>query len=690
MDSPIEGRVRMEWPSMPNKTETPSINLTLQPGDWSDILTTPSVTGGMSSLDLPLDGDQGFYRLEVSEKDSDNDGVSDTEELLLGSDPLVGNSIARNIPIEVPYDSNGDGTNDSTRPLPGDYAALITRFQNREELAEGNTTFAPTDRDLARLLMQGTFGPTLDAINEARSLGIEGWIDDQITAQEPTLHEDYIREAIANVQTDAIDHQAVFKGFGLSTESLTIPFTRAAVLHEDQLRQRVAFALSQFFVASFDTDLLGDKPQGMANYYDIFVRHAFGNYRDILKEVTFHPVMGSYLSHVLNSKADPDKGTEPDENFAREVMQLFSIGLWELNNDGSRKVIPGTGENIPSYDLQDITEMARVMTGLVYSQAPQGGGSRQDLSFVEPMRMWPNLHDFGEKRLLKQRFADGTVGTGTLIPARLPTAENGVQDIEDALEVIYQHPNLPPFFCRALIQFLVTHNPSPLYVEDIANIFIDNGSGVRGDMAAVIKAILMHREARDPQLVEIDPGYGRLRDPMVRFMHLLRMIGMKEHPNLAWRIFFEPKGSFGQLPLQSPSVFNFYVPEFSPSGPLAENNLVAGPFQILDITTAIETPDYMWSVLRDGIKNPSNGLPNSIDFRFRNNLSEILPYATDSDTLLDYLNLTVCGSKMSASTRKTIKEHIETAPLEDPRRIHHRIIIALYAAFVSPEGAIQR
>ncbi len=294
-----------------------------------------------------------FYTVETLDKDSDGDGVSDWDETLIGSDAYQPNSTHAGL---LTLDSSGN-VNGS---VSGDYASFTNQFKN--SLPGSPSGGKMTREQAARFLQQASFGPTLAELDRVQTLGFSAWIDDQITNQPATFQQPAIEEMTRDLRGPQVDLSYNYGGINISGNNTTSAFARAAIGGGDQLRQRVAFALSQILVTSRRDTNLAERPTAMANYYDIFIRHAFGNYRNILGEVTRHPAMGRYLSHVGNQKARPEVNQYPDENYAREVMQLFTIGLWELNTDGSRK-LSNTGQLIPTYDNGDITAMARVFTG---------------------------------------------------------------------------------------------------------------------------------------------------------------------------------------------------------------------------------------------------------------------------------------------------------------------------------------
>ncbi len=336
-------------------------------------------------------------------------------------------------------------------------------------------------------------------IEAIATAGVDAWLDEQF-ARPVTRHSPIVEDLVR--RRDAGE----FAAYELDIEYL-IMFRRlswwhATVAAEDTLRQRVAFALSEIFVVSDNVDEIFINPLGLSNYYDTLLAYGFGNFRDLLRAVTLHPVMGIYLSHVNNAKTNPVTHTFPDENYAREVMQLFSIGLYELNNDGSRKLVGGNP--IPTYDNGDIGEFAKIFTGLSYGPAQAGGTAffgNPNPVLHTPMQMFEAFHEPGTKHLLNN--------------VDVPAGQSGMQDIDSAIDNLFNHPNVGPFFGRLLIQRLVTSNPSPQYVARVATAFNGNGGTPRGDMIAVLRAVLLDPEAKS--------GI-KLREPFLRYVALNRIL----------------------------------------------------------------------------------------------------------------------------------------------------------------------
>ena len=370
-----------------------------------------------------------------------------------------------------------------------------------------------------QFLNQGSFGATEAEAQSLIDMRHESWIDDQLTKP-------------ASLQLPHLQSlpPPEFQ-FQLHADRVDIWF-RNSLHGEDQLRQRVAFALSEIMVVS-QLGALGNLPFAVADYYDVLARNAFGNYRDLLESVTLHPAMGVYLSMLGNERPDQALNIRPDENYAREVMQLFSIGLVELNVDGTEK-LDSSGQPIPTYDQSVIEGFAHVFTGWTYAGAPNFRQARATrFNQVIPMQLYPSFHDTGPKKLLNG--------------VELPAGQSGEQDLADALDNIFNHPNVGPFMAIRLIQRLVTSNPSPGYVQRVAEVFNDNGFGVRGDLAAVVKAILLDEEARPAMAMEID---GKLKEPLLRVTQLWKAYDATSESgryplNAAYIL-------FGQGPLQSP------------------------------------------------------------------------------------------------------------------------------------------
>lgn len=539
--------------------------------------------------------------------------------------------------------------------------------------------YLPNENAAARFLSQAALGYTLENIQAVSNTGIEDWIDAQIAmpmgANLTSIVDGYLDEVVAALGTTDGAARYLFWEYSWWQYHMT---------NNDLLRQRVALALSEILVIS-EKSSFGGTSYALSNYYDILLNNAFGNYRDILQEVTYHPSMGVYLTYTGNPKTDLSENRFPDENYAREVMQLFTIGLYELNNDGTRK-LDAQQQPIPTYDNEDITEYSKVFTGLTWSDGTWFfGGPPSDLSYVSDLVMWEDFHEPGVKNLLR----------GEQIPNRDPV--DGNADINDALDNLFNHPNVGPFISRLLIQRLVTSNPSPAYIDRVASAFNDNGQGVRGDMAAVIKAILL-----DPVANSCDSGndetFGMLREPFIRYFHINKAFYSSttsgDHKNVMRTV----EDRIGQKPLASNSVFNFFSPDYSPIGPVEELDLVAPEFGITDSQTLTGWINGLYDWLVNGyvvdVWNLYSGEPeeNYEDERASLDFSTHLQY-TDDDLLhvmLDKLNLILAQGRITDPTLEIIKNALMQFDNETEEDKERRVRLGVYLMMSSPEYLINR
>lgn len=441
----------------------------------------------------------------------------------------------------------------------------------------------PTRSEAARFLTQATFGPTSAEVDRVMALGYRGWIEDQF-AKPASSHRAFWETQDAAVKAANPTNTNATVG----QEGIYNSFWRYALTGEDQLRQRTTFALSQIFVISLQDGGVGDQPRAVAHYLDMLGERGFGNYRDLLQSVSLHPMMGTYLTSMRNRKADPRTGRVPDENYAREVMQLFSIGLQQLNADGSVK--QSGGVPLETYGPADIAGLAKVFTGWSWACADLSntcfgsgslGGVTDPERWTKPMVGYPQYHATEEKNFL-----------GTTIAAQ-GTADPQAS-LKTALDALHAHPNVGPFIGKQLIQRFVTSNPSPAYVSAVASAFDNNGAGVRGDMKAVIKAVLLHPEAR-----AVSDRSGKIREPILRLSALLRAFGYaSDSGNFRIGNTDNAGSSLGQTAMRSPTVFNFYRPGYVAPGTQAANaGLVAPEMALAQETTAAGYVNYM----RDGV-----------------------------------------------------------------------------------------
>ncbi len=549
---------------------------------------------------------------------------------------------------------------------------------------------SPSDIDAARLLTQATFGATTATIADVKRLGVTGWINEQKALPASSL--------LAILRDDAARFPNPLKRPDGSTYprvdfffNQNISWWKLAVAAPDQLRQRVAFALSEILVIASDEQ---SRTEPIANYYDVLASHAFGNFRSLLEKVSTHPEMGWYLTFLRNQKADPVKGTSPDENYAREIQQLFTIGLVQLQPDGTL-LLDAQGRPIPTYDNITITETAKVFTGWAYQNknnsfysdpawdGTPGGYSDATLYLdtngrMQPLKVYEDFHDKTEKRVISLQQAPPRQAAPTIIPAN----QTGPADLTILLDALVNHPNTAPFISKQLIQRLVTSNPSAGYVYRVAQTFVNNGQGVRGDLGAVVTAILSDYEARSPDVLA-NQGYGKLKEPLLRVTGLMRMLKTAA-PNgrFSDSYFNDPRsnGGFypvgffsgfqrsvdalGQSPFHAPSVFNFFSAFYSPPGKLSDSGLVAPEMQITDSNLAIKTPNTLTNVIYKELPVVADA-PSPSPF-LRNDLTEFLDLSPDVPALLARINLLLCANQMSAATQAVVRGVLESIPVVPP------------------------
>ena len=514
----------------------------------------------------------------------------------------------------------------------------------------------PTEPDAARFLLQATYGPKPGEVEALRAQGLESWIEEQMALPRASH--------LAFFDATPADGERPEPGAVLES------FFEQAIRGRDQLRQRLTFALSELFVVSLEDADVRNAPAGLAGYLDLLAGHAFGNFRELLEAVTLSPTMGVYLDMAGSSRALPELGRLPNENYPREVLQLFSIGLHQLHPDGTLR-LDADLQPIATYDQETVEAYARAFTGWTFGGQDQRFPARffrPERNVRRPMEPWQAFHDSGEKRLL-----DGAV---------LPAGATPRADLEAALDGIFEHPNVGPFLCRFLIQRLVTSNPSPGYVYRCGLAFADDGTGERGDLGAVVRAILLDYEARAATLVARQ-DYGYAREPIVRMVALLRAIDAEPRGG---RFRFGQLGraglALGQVPLRSPTVFNFFEPGYALPGEIAEAGLVSPELQIATETTVVGGANLHRLLLgAAGLGGQAGPL--------RADLSYFLPpQARDDEALLDRVDLLLFGRSMSEGTRATLR-----AALADPgfpRQGSQRVLELLWLAGIAPESAVQR
>lgn len=527
----------------------------------------------------------------------------------------------------------------------------------------------PTQTQASRILTQGTFGPTAEEINRLQIMGTSAWFNEQF-AKKQTLHLTYMNIAQSKLTT----------GQTLSENQFLESFWQQAIQGDDQLRQRVTFALSQIFVISFQNDTLATMPRGVASYYDTLGAYAFGNFRDLLEAVTVHPMMGIYLSSLRNQKASGAR--VPDENYAREIMQLFTIGLKELNvanGYGTDPAIP----DVATYTNGDIKFLAKVFTGWSWA-GPDKSSGRFYGNTVDPNRDWLPMQNYGINYHETVKIADPDNPPSLFSDVTIALANtSGEASLKIALDKLFNHPNVGPFIGRELIQRLVTSNPSAGYIGRVAAAFNNNGQGVRGDMKAVIKAVLLDTEALTPQTNIIG---GKLREPVIRLANWMRAFNAYSSSGRFLLTSLDNTSSqLGQTPMRSPSVFNFYRPEYQPPNTdiaryqnTHSTKLFAPEMQVTEETSVVGYLNYMRGVISGGA-----GTSNDI----KANYSAALSLAGDPGLLIDHVNLLLMQNQMSSTLRGQIYTALTTP---NSNSAINKVYLAIFLTMASPEYLVQK
>lgn len=556
-------------------------------------------------------------------------------------------------------------------------------------------TAAPVTREAAfRFLNQATFGATEAAADRLIGLGDSNtayarWIDAEVAKSASLL-----LPAVEGAFPTPLP-----TGFvpGSLNAVRTETWFANVVKGDDQLRQRVAFALSEIFVVSQVGALL-NLPSATASFHDLLARNAFGNYRQLLEEVTLHPAMGVYLSMLGNQKAVVGTNLRPDENYAREMMQLFSIGLVELNLDGSSR-LDASGQPIATYNQEVIEGFARVFTGWKWACPPATNCTFANVrpqiapslnyNQILPMQLYPEQHESGTKRVLDY---PGVALTNATIPAN----QTGTQDLRDALDNVFRHPNVGPFISKQLIQRLVTSNPSPEYVRRVAEKFNNDGSGQRGNLEAVVRAILLDTEARTVAAGATVAAAGKLKEPLLRLTQLWRAYGAQSGSGKIGAIAnFGGAGAggiFGQAQGASPSVFNFFSPFYAPPGEIADAGRVAPELQIATEYLNTQIANFFWT--QAAARTQAQALTLNPDVMYINTVDE-LALATNAEALVDRVAAKLFGSAAAVpvSLRTEVRAQVErtVVPTTNPATaLATRTSDAIYLLVTSPEFALQR
>ncbi|MGA2728949.1 MAG: DUF1800 family protein [Terracidiphilus sp.] len=608
--------------------------------------------------------------------------------VLVNGTPVSGTVTVGGTQITATVDPTESGNNfmdlqvQNPSPGPANSSDLIVDLQSTTPPAMSLT-------DASRFLQQATFGATDAEIHNVSQNGYQSWLTQQFaipqTLMEPGVEQAVILNSLNPpcAASDVKCNAALFVQNNQDENYVENAFWQNSLSAPDELRQRVQHALSEIFVISGTNASVQNMPRGEASYYDMLGKDAFGNFRTLLQDVTLNPMMGQWLNMLGNDKGNAT--TDPDENYAREVMQLFTIGLYQLNPDGSLKV-DGSGNPIPTYSNTDVMGMAAVFTGFSWQipgDTTEAGWSNccqyVGTGFGEellPMVSYPDHHSTVEKDFL-----------GVTIPASTNADPDG--DLKTALDTLFNHPNLPPFFCRQLIEHLVTSNPSPAYINRVAQVFIDDGTGTRGNMQAVITAILTDSEARTTSAAVANPQYGKVRESLLRYTEWARAFSAQSRNGGYWLGSTEdPIYGLGEMTLRSPTVFNWFAPGYVPPGTsIAAAGLVGPEFQMTNVTTVVGYLNYMQGAIGADAKNGPDVFA-SYDAE--------LGLASTPTALVDRLNLLLMAGQMNSTLEGQIVSAVSAIdiPTGDQNAINAalaaRVQTAVYLTLASPDFTAQQ
>lgn len=541
-----------------------------------------------------------------------------------------------------------------------------------------------TDEQAVRFLTQASMGAAASDVSRVKSLGYERWIDEQLNRT--SLQTRYVDAARAS--------QTAFKTTKIRSNEVYHSWWAHAASDPAQLRQRVAFALSEIFVVSTIDSNLGDNGLLVASYQDMLERSIDGNYRQLLENVALHPAMGIYLSHRGNRKEDSKTGRVPDQNFAREVMQLFSLGLYMLNEDGSLQ-LNSSGKPTETYSPTDVMGLSRVMTGFSWWQ-PTGLSNvkwsdcfYRNSKCTDERQLTTAMSAYAEEHSVSEKVFLGKTIQAVVAPAVADPAG----DLKIALDHLAAHQNVAPFISKQLIQRLVTSNPSPDYVADVAQVF----KSTQGNIKAVVKAILLHPDARVlPTDVQ---AYGKVREPLLRMTHLLRALPHTSDlataaqaagtvPIYAINETDNPGTSLGQTPLRAPSVFNFFRPGYTPvQTALGQQGLVAPELQIASETSVVGFANFLADVLNNGL-GVFDATRKRRDVQF--NLSSFEAQADDPAALVDAVANRLLGRAAPEPLRATAVDAISKMSNKTAADKTLRVKAAVLMVAVSPEFTVQQ
>ncbi len=579
----------------------------------------------------------------------------------LGGERSIAEGVGAALLASVSLAACGGGGGGSADPapaaLPGSDATLSTG---------GNTQLAALSApQVSRFLLQAQFSVSDADIAAVQAQGYARWLQTQMATPISTLGWDWLNaQGYGDVNNSAEFYNNTYPGdYMVWSQLMAAP---------DAPRKRMALALSEIFVVSLSGLDFSWRSHAIAHYWDTLNSYAFGNYRDLLGAITRNVAMGYYLNTKGNKKAD-GRGSQPDENYAREVMQLFTIGLVELNQDGTPRL--AGGNKIDSYGASDVSNLAQVFTGYdldmsqnVYTSIAQAGGGTRNVPNTAFTRL-PMVQVGSNHSTLAATFL------GTTVPANTPAT----QALNMALDRLFNHSNTAPNVCKQLIQRLVTSNPSAAYVKRVAGVFDDNGAGVRGSLAHVYAAILLDDEARAPVGLS-DPQFGKLREPMLRLVQWGRSFGLTSTAG-SWKIgdLSDAGTRLGQSPLRSPSVFNFFRPGYVPPATALSAGAVAPEFQLVNESSVGGYLNYLQSVIQNGINTDIKAtyLPE-------------LALAADAPALLARLNLLLCAGQLSAASQALILAALSSMASSTDAQKRNRVNAGVLLTMASADYLVQK
>ena len=545
-------------------------------------------------------------------------------------------------------------------------------------------TAATTDEEAARFLLQAQFSASDAEIAALRNKPYATWLSEQMDAPAGPLGFDWLNQrGYGTIDSATNYYDNTYPGdYMLWNQLMTSP---------DQVRKRVALALSEIFVVSLSGLDFSWRSHAIAAWWDMLSAQAFGNFRNLLQDVTLSPAMGYYLNTKGNLKENTATGRAPDENYGREVMQLFTLGIYQLNLDGTVK-LDSNGNKLETYNPSDVTNIARVFTGWDFDQT-------QNVNTLEPVNRRNVPNTVYTRIPMRLNAANHSTLASNFLGATVPANTDGVAALKIALDTLFNHPNVGPFFGKQMIQKLVTSNPSPAYVARVASAFNNNGAGMRGDLRAVISAILLDGEARNPAGLT-QPGFGKLREPMVRMAQWGRTFGINSARG-SWKMgdFSNPATQLGQSPLRSPSVFNFFRPGYvPPSSALSASQTPAPEFQLVNESSVGGYLNFMQGVIRNGIFINAPDVPQSTS-NGTNGYDITAAYATELAIVLDTANLVkrlgllLCAGQLSAATQVLIVTALNATPLtptSTEKAKLDRVAAAVLLVMASSEYLIQK